>query len=161
MNRSEDLAWAAGIFEGEGCFTVIPLARGTRPTPRAQLQMSDEDVVREFHRVVVVGRRRTQLLPPHKTQYVWYTTSIADFIESALLLAPYMKTRRYGRLLEVWETIPTPTLRFGNGGKRGTKWAWIENTASCIKCDTQCGARSRGMCQKCYMHWYHSEVDRV
>jgi len=44
-----DLAWAAGLFEGEGCITLA------KNCPRLQLNMTDEDIVRRFHGVLGHG----------------------------------------------------------------------------------------------------------
>jgi hypothetical protein len=46
-----ELCWAGGLFEGEGCFTLM---RGT--APRAALTMNDEDVVRRFCAAVGIGK---------------------------------------------------------------------------------------------------------
>jgi hypothetical protein len=48
-----DVAWAAGLFEGEGC---IRMYRADGKTPQLYLSMADEDVVRRFHHVVGCGR---------------------------------------------------------------------------------------------------------
>lgn len=50
------IAWAAGLFEGEGCFTACRARRGPRQYMRASLAMTDEDVVRDFAAAVGVGR---------------------------------------------------------------------------------------------------------
>ena len=41
-----DIAWAAGLFEGEGCFTLVD------GRPVAALNSTDEDVIRKFASVV-------------------------------------------------------------------------------------------------------------
>ena len=50
----EELMWAAGLFEGEGCLGVR-LWKGTPSIPTLQLASTDEDVVRRFHAAVGVG----------------------------------------------------------------------------------------------------------
>src|SRR5689334_3983660 len=45
----EGLAWAAGLFEGEGCFHFA--SRANRVIV-ASLTTTDEDVVRRFHAIV-------------------------------------------------------------------------------------------------------------
>lgn len=45
-----ELAWAAGLFEGEGCITRSA-ARGHK-YPALKLNMTDEDSVRRFHSAV-------------------------------------------------------------------------------------------------------------
>ena len=51
---TRELAWAAGLFEGEGCITINPFkTMPTRsPVPVLILSMTDEDSVRRFHRAV-------------------------------------------------------------------------------------------------------------
>lgn len=53
---SRELAWAAGIFEGEGSWFM---ARRTSPRPsqlRAEVTMTDEDTVRRFRQAVGFGQ---------------------------------------------------------------------------------------------------------
>lgn len=51
-----EVAWAAGLFEGEGCTSLV-----RRPFGKGNSQMSlslattDEDVLRRFHEIVGVG----------------------------------------------------------------------------------------------------------
>ena len=67
INR-EKLAWAAGLFEGEGCFTVHKHCRGGT----AVIKMSDKDVLDEFVSVVGIGKvvpKKTKTKPTHKQMY--------------------------------------------------------------------------------------------
>jgi hypothetical protein len=50
-----DIAWAAGVFEGEGTVVVQWSTRSPRQYVQLVVAMTDEDVVREFARVVGVG----------------------------------------------------------------------------------------------------------
>lgn len=45
----ENLAWAAGLFEGEGCI------HDGRNTPVMSLATTDEDVLRKFHLIIGLG----------------------------------------------------------------------------------------------------------
>lgn len=47
-----DIAWAAGLFEGEGTVVVQWSTRSPRKYVQLVIAMTDEDVVREFARVV-------------------------------------------------------------------------------------------------------------
>ena len=49
MWNSEELAWAAGLFEGEGCFA------DSHGVPVCRLGMTDEDVIRRFHEIIRIG----------------------------------------------------------------------------------------------------------
>jgi hypothetical protein len=48
--RGEEIAWAAGLFEGEGCITEVDKRFV------AALKNTDEWVVRRFHDIVERGR---------------------------------------------------------------------------------------------------------
>jgi hypothetical protein len=48
-----DIAWAAGLFEGEGCLTITG---GKAPTVQAILATNDEDVINRFRRIVGFGK---------------------------------------------------------------------------------------------------------
>ena len=58
---SEDIAWATGLFEGEGCITASGGTAAAR-TPELHLDMTDEDVVRRL--AIVLGGNVTG--PYHK-----------------------------------------------------------------------------------------------
>jgi hypothetical protein len=45
---STDVAWAAGLFEGEGSVCYLPKCRALR----LQMKMTDEDVLRRFTEIV-------------------------------------------------------------------------------------------------------------
>lgn len=80
---SEDLAWLAGLLEGEGHFTIHGSSHTSRwPRPKLTLGMTDEDIViraaqlmgtnkysirseprrRDFFRVTVTGERCAQVM---------------------------------------------------------------------------------------------------
>jgi hypothetical protein len=48
----ENLAWAAGIFEGEGSIFVHPVKKNS---VYLKISMTDEDVLRKFHAIVGLG----------------------------------------------------------------------------------------------------------
>jgi hypothetical protein len=102
-----EVAWAAGLWEGEGCFhTQSGMVRVTKKGerriysyPRASMTMTDLDVLDHFCEVVGVGRvkrraRRANALPQHKNQWVYTADSQADVERLAELLLPWMGERR-------------------------------------------------------------------
>ena len=102
---TSDLAWAAGLFEGEGCFTVS-MVHGRYPQPRVKLRSTDEDVVRRFHETVGFGTVREEnwhtVHQGYKKQWEWFAR--ADEVVPVIdLLLPWMGTRRRARALEVRE----------------------------------------------------------
>jgi hypothetical protein len=111
--------WAAGLFEGEGCFTI---KRGRYPA--ALLSMTDEDVIRDFHETVGFGRMYGPFPyknPKWKPCWKWTTTNAAEFEPFAELMAPHMGARRSARLAEVRQaaaerpTLPTKRPRDERG----------------------------------------------
>jgi hypothetical protein len=52
----EEIAWAAGLFEGEGCISYTTHPRRKNNGVYLQLTMVDEDVVRHFGYIVQLGR---------------------------------------------------------------------------------------------------------
>jgi hypothetical protein len=94
----ENLAWAAGLFEGEGCIAIKP------GTVQLQLGMSDEDVVRRFWKVVgmgkVYGPYQDKRKATHKLMWTW---SVSGSQMSQALLAAmwsFLGARRRGRAAE-------------------------------------------------------------
>lgn len=101
MTRSQDIAWAAGLFEGEGCFGAY--ARKTKWGCQARLSMTDRDVVERFAAIVGVGsvheprHKRAHEKPVHD----WYVQDAADVQAVIELLLPWLGERRRAKALEV------------------------------------------------------------
>ena len=75
---SEEIAWAAGLFEGEGCATV------SNGRPRLVLRMTDEESVRRFGDTVGIGRVYGPYTYPGKSPiWVWLCDRPADSIALA------------------------------------------------------------------------------
>lgn len=96
-----EVAWAAGIFEGEGCFS------GNGKNIMISLAMCDKDVVDRFAAVVGLGKvspKKMPLAKPHwKPQWQWYFNSYDQLEELALLIEPWLGERRLAKLEELRE----------------------------------------------------------
>jgi hypothetical protein len=93
-----DVAWAAGLFEGEGC--LHESQRRGRIDISARLTMCDEDIVRRFATVVGFGTVRGPIeskRPNHNPTWEWYTQRRALVFELIALFAPYFGDRRSAR----------------------------------------------------------------
>lgn len=101
MSRETDVAWAAGLFEGEGCFGMIQTGRGCGVIFSCTLQMTDEDVVRRFHQIVEVGRVSVTATGTGKTLWRWVTRSRADYRTVTALLRPHLGVRRRMKIVEM------------------------------------------------------------
>lgn len=97
MSDPIQIAWAAGLFEGEGCISSTPKV-GTRARNRVlALVMTDRDIVERFHRVVGgVGTFRSRRLTNDKwkDQWEWRCTGWGEIVHVLTLLGPHLGERR-------------------------------------------------------------------
>src|SRR6266542_3609865 len=102
-----DIAWAAGLFEGEGSMGV---SHGRYVN--MQLAMADEDIVRRFHRTVRVGavhgpyvNRGTHgystEMSQRKPMWHWSIRAAKDVHSILDLFFPYLGDRRAKRAREI------------------------------------------------------------
>ena len=109
-DRATEVAWAAGLFEGEGYFT---LSTDDKPRPRAGLNTTDRDVIDRFLRVVGVGAVYDGAIDrrwvSQKRLFMWSVNSVGGFLEVVNLLGPYLGERRTERLLEMLDRVSPVT----------------------------------------------------
>ena len=102
---ASEIAWAAGLFEGEGCFYF-----GHRNL-QATLAMTDADVVDRFERIVGFGHRSVRE-GDHKNDkrgyknewkpiYRWSARSFEHVQALIAMLWPYLGDRRKARAKEL------------------------------------------------------------
>lgn len=117
-----DWAWAAGLFEGEGCITLDQSRRWKRTgTVRTlALGMCDEDVVRRFHSVVGAGtvRKRVPTNPRHSPTWIWTSHTWADIERILTQFLPYLGQRRRAR---AGEMLAAPAKTHWNSRKTHCK----------------------------------------
>lgn len=100
----ENLAWLAGLVEGEGSLT---LERKSRNTLRIKIKMTDEDVIRRAHAVAGVGSVYGPYKVPrasggfHKDQWVWVSQRNAESYAIMAALAPWFLSRRRAQLVSI------------------------------------------------------------
>lgn len=87
--RETDLAYMAGIFDGEGCIIIAKALRKARPSYYlvCQIHITDEYIVNLFHSCfggIVLKQKKKE--PHHKTMWAWRCVSrIAQaFLETIL-----------------------------------------------------------------------------
>ena len=93
---AEEVAWAAGLFEGEGCLTV------TDGQPVMRLTSTDEDSPHRFYEIVGAGKVYGPYNqgPPRKPNWVWVAYAI-DALLTIQLLSPWLGNRRRARAAEL------------------------------------------------------------
>lgn len=119
-----ELAWAAGLFEGEGSIYAAPAAgrssRSGRISLRLELHMTDEDVVRRFGDIVGVGTVRgpyrsggDDRFRPRWKWRVSGAVAVQFLTESGLLT--FLGQRRRAKAEEILAALaaqgPTPSPR--------------------------------------------------
>src|SRR5436190_8149841 len=101
MNELQ-VAWSAGLFEGEGCIHLRATSSGRLRTVLI-LRMADEDVVRRFAATVGSGRVRGPLAvakPHHRPNYEWRLYRWAEVEELLRAMLPHFGERRSAKAAE-------------------------------------------------------------
>lgn len=103
MSPSEaDIAWAAGLLEGEGSFYVMDRA-GRRHLMTVKIEMSDEDVIRRIASIFGRSTSNVTTFQPKPDGWSrtwtkrWYGAE-AEKVMCAVL--PYMGKRRAAKIRE-------------------------------------------------------------
>lgn len=91
-----DIAWAAGLFEGEGCVHVAK--RDGRIN--LSMQMTDLDVLEKFCRIVG-GHEPRPVARPGNNKPVWRWTASSDayVVRFRDVIGPHLGARRKAALL--------------------------------------------------------------
>lgn len=105
------IAWCAGLFDGEGCFSIR--SQGISYDITASIQMTHEETIRTFHKIIEYGRVSFRLSTNSKWKnlYRWQAFS-SNAAKVASLLLPHLITKKEQaeRLIEfntVWKRRPT------------------------------------------------------
>lgn len=96
-----DYAWAAGLFEGEGCLTWLKRP-GQYNYPTTTLSMTDEDVVRRFAAIIGIGKVTMRKLKPNRKQeWQWRAFGAAAMAHLDETIGPWLGSRRRAKLDEM------------------------------------------------------------
>jgi hypothetical protein len=103
-----DFAWAAGLFEGEGCITY------TQKAPVLRMNMTDRDVLERFASVMgshITGPY-TSRTKGGKPFYQWHLGGIRQTQAALRKLWPYLGERRRARAaLMITQYYESPVKR--------------------------------------------------
>ena len=114
--RKEDVAWAAGLFEGEGCVNIARNywtrkgEKRSRPTPQCKLvvSMTDREPVEKF--AAIFGGRVNGPYQYGKKHYKPFWSAQIDsppaVKSAAQAMYPYLSPRRQGQI----EVIYSPKI---------------------------------------------------
>jgi hypothetical protein len=95
--------WAAGVFEGEGSFGIYNRQKEKNKYPNAVMSMTDEDVMRSFLSVVMIGTLRGPYTRKEVSRPIWRweVTRRSHFCFFAQTMIPYLHSRRLEQLQRV------------------------------------------------------------
>lgn len=111
VNR-EKLAWAAGLFEGEGCFTSWS-GDGKRYL-QCILASTDKDVVYKFKEIVGFGSIHPEKLKVgYKQSWRFRVSSFEKCQALICMLWPWLGERRKARALEILSLYKDGGYRYG------------------------------------------------
>lgn len=105
MPTALDMAWAAGLFEGEGSIFWHTANNG----PRMQMSSTDHDVLDRFHHVVERGRiygPYTKLAPARRPRWDWITGGQKNCGTLCALFWPFLGERRRAKVEAVLGRVP-------------------------------------------------------
>lgn len=100
MTKDTDIAWAAGLFEGEGCFS------SSQNRVRASMASTDKDVLEKFRGIVdcgSIGPGGRLAKAHHKECWQWWANG-DDFVKVFLMLEPWLCERRRKKGAEVFKS---------------------------------------------------------
>lgn len=105
----QDVAWFAGLFEGEG---YISIARGRHVY--VGINMCDLDVLQKVREVTGRGyiKERKVYKDHHRRSYTWKVTRYFEAIELLIAIRPHMGARRKARIAEAL-AVDGPTFSRG------------------------------------------------
>ena len=124
---TKDIAWVAGILEGEGCFTL----RSGRGTPLIQLMMTDMDIVIRVAQLLEANRV-TECKTPTKSGKPIYRVNIfgRNAVAWCMTLYVLMGERRQSRIRELlmsWKKAKNNNYLRKRCSSRGGKDIWVND----------------------------------
>lgn len=106
---NEEIAWVAGVFEGEGTFTYRTYSGTGRKQITLRVVMTDLDVIQRLHSYTGLGNVYGPYTPSQltkngslrKASYHWAVTKQSDVILLGELMRPWLSERRKNKFQEV------------------------------------------------------------
>ena len=106
-----ELGWLVALFEGEGNICAMNSRTSFRGIEwRAQIKMTDEDVVRRLYNIVGIGHV-TDRQPDSDRKHVWEwrCTRQEDLLAFLSLINPYLGERRRSKAQECLDDLIVTT----------------------------------------------------
>jgi len=125
-----NIAWLAGLLEGEGCFCKHSQAKSYN----IKLVMTDEDVVRKAYLIAGYGTVRGPIFRNNSIKPCWeWVVSKAKYtLAIAYAIYPFMGERRSKKIIELINSINSMKASI-NGRRCGTTGKYRQG-CRCYKC---------------------------
>lgn len=157
-----DIAWFAGIFEGEGCFSIEK-----NGNTKLTVGMCDKDIIDRIKALFPIHQNVTPVQPkpmqPHysqpKMRYVWRVSDPDEVVRITNLILPFLGERRTAKANEVLESIATRAERDKRLNKTHCRQGH-ELTPENTKVRRE-GDRTYRACKICYKVWYDTANAKV
>lgn len=116
-----ELAWAAGLLEGEGCFTWL------NGYPTITIEMTDKDVIERYAALFPTKRKRKVMQRPNKNYIGSGTPRLDSFryefsgpqaVSVMFMLWPFMGERRRAKIEEIITTWRKTNYKTSPGAHR-------------------------------------------
>jgi hypothetical protein len=129
MTNEVDVAWLAGLYEGEGTLAAVKARGAPVETARSwvlSITMNDEDVIRRAHAVAGLGRVRISRQPGYPWR--WNVCARDEVLVVVLRLLPYLGSRRTARVDQflAWYLTKGPSPFDRNAGN--SPWSKARRT---------------------------------
>lgn len=114
INDEKLIAWAAGLFEGEGSLFVVTIRKPNKEYyyTRITVTSTDLDVLVKFSQVVQCGAiyntSRSNVPKHHKQKFWWQNNNIRKTQEVIEAFWPYLCERRRNKAIELGCEPPYP-----------------------------------------------------
>lgn len=152
MRTIKELAWLAGLFEGEGCFMAAKTGgHATSKTPTIAIQMIDKDIIKRVADITKVQPRNPWRSKLGNRQLVHHVTvcgtrAISWMMTLYVLLGERRRTK-IREILAQWRASPRMPR-----ASRGQRFMAI-----CHPNRIRCG---HGLCHACYMREWRRRTGR-
>jgi hypothetical protein len=144
--KAIDIAWLAGLVEGEGCLSLH-----SGKYPALAIRMSDEDVIRRAANLL-----GTRITGPYKTRENYKPTWLcqvngslaASWIMTLYVLLGERRQAKAREIIEAWKKLGSNRVSSKPRAQKGS--------FTPAGCHPDRPNRAHGMCKECYMKAYRN-----
>lgn len=100
------IQWAAGILEGEGCFSIFKRKNKDYSQCSIQCEMTDQDTVEKLQKVLNVGKVSYRApRPTRKPTWILAIQKQQEVFDTLIRVMPYLGQRRLKKAQELFSYL--------------------------------------------------------